>query len=354
MRVQVPGAVAAVVTVILVALAVTPPLLGAAPGGGTTNPDQFVPLVYQDLYLPLLMRSAQVEDLPPATAVTMTPSPTLPPTDTPTPAPTFTSSPSPTVTETPPPTPTWAPGGEIRGRLLVDGEPAQIGLGLPFGPALYLNVCSAGACEIADRTGVEDEQGTYIFKEPPRLAEGEYYQVVWYNENNPPVMLGNDQWLGSWYGPRITELTGGEIIQGGDLEIADLVLVKPTHGTGFSGWPIVFGWQRRKHEVGSYRWGICDCCQNLQQRKQAWLTQSLGQQTEFELDFYPPGTELNEKYCWFVRIQSEDGYGESYHIRMMWFFFAWDELARFGLVDPDEWGAVVGLCRDGLRIRSSR
>lgn len=323
---------------ILIAAVLTASLL---PSGLRASPPS--KLVFADLFMPLVFRSVALAELPtPPPGMTLTP--TLPPTVTepPTATPTPTDTPTPTVTNTPPPTPTFVAGGSIGGRLLVDDQPAQIGLGLGIGPAIYLRRCTvADECENVDRTAVEDEAGRYVFREPAPLAPGTYYQVVWYNEINPPVMLGDDIWLGSWYGPRITELKGGEEVQGGDLEVADLKLTTPTHGTGFSGLPILFKWQARPKEVGSYRWGICECCQNLAQRTDAWLTASLGARTEYEMSFYPPNTRVgNEyRYCWFVRIQTQEGYGESFHIRMLWFFLMdfWRPLSQLGLIDLADW-----------------
>jgi hypothetical protein len=237
----------------------------------------------------------------------------------------------------------------ITGKLMVEGEPAPLGLGMPIGPALFLRKCSAGECENVDRTGVVDEDGTYEFHEPAPLSSGEYYQVFWYNESSD-VTVGYENWLGSWYGPRITEVKGGEVIDGGDYELADLKLTSPTHGTGFSGLPIPFKWQARKIEVGSYRWGICECCQTLDQRLDAWLTQSLGTGTEYEMESYPPNTRVDgTKYCWFIRIQTADGYGESWHIRMLWFFYVWEGMAKLGLIDPADWGSSGPLSGPSVR-----
>ena len=224
---------------------------GLLPAGLRASPPS--KLVFADLFMPLVFRGVTLAELPsPPPGATLTP--TTPPTATMTP----TDTPTPTATNTPEPTPTLAAGGSISGRLLVNSRPAQIGLGLGIGPAIYLRRCTvADECENVDRAGVEDAAGRYVFREPAPLAPGTYYQVVWYNEINPPVMLGDDIWLGSWYGPRITELQGGDQIAGGDFEVADLKMTSPTHGTGFSGLPILFKWQARPKEVGSYRWGIC-------------------------------------------------------------------------------------------------
>ncbi len=319
--------------VLLVGAALTSPVLQAEPEPHSG---------YSDLFMPLLLDGFERDDFAPATAVTFTPSPTSPPTAT------WTPSPTPTLTPTLEPTPTLVPGGAITGKLLISGTPAPLGLGLPIGPALYLLKCFAGECETVARTGAEDAEGTYVFREPAPLAEGEYYQVFWYNESSD-VTTGSEMWLGTWYGPRITEVQGGEEIQGGDFELADLKLRSPTHGTGFQGLPIVFAWHAREVEVGTYRWGICECCQTLAQRLDAWLTQSLGMETEYEMISHPPNTATDgTKYCWFIRIQTADGYGESYHIRMLWFIPELDRLSRFGLVDPADWGSTGAPYSPGL------
>ncbi len=132
------------------------------------------------------------------------------------------------------------------------------------------------------------------------------------------------------------------------------MLTAPTHGTGLGGLPWTFKWRGRQKETGTYRWGICDCCKLLEQRPGAWLTQSLGRSTEYELTFYPPGILIDYHYCWFVRLQTADGYGESYEIRMLWFFNPPYALSRLGLVDPVDWGASPARYPPGLRYWSVR
>jgi len=310
------------------------------------------------VYLPLGLKVEDARALPiaatvvpptptataPAATVVVPPVPTDPPTetatDTPTEPPTITPSPTPSAT------PTLKPGGAITGRLTIDGTPASEGLGGDFGPGLVLRKClGEKECETVARTGVlpGDSDGRYVFDGPPALERGKYYQVTWINEN--PVgnesseYAGAELWIGAWYGPRITSYQPGQTVDVGTFELADVVLVAPTHGTGFSGFPIQFEWKARAREVGNYSWSICEqCCQTLSQRIGHYHTPSLGRQTRYLLQAQPPGTQIGieHKYCWFIRIDDErGGHGEGYRIRMMWFFF--NVLDTLGIIDPAHW-----------------
>ncbi len=273
-------------------------------------------------HLPLTLRDAHRPDLgrPPAVTPTVTPT-AVPATTTPMPSPTETATSAPTPTATPvPPTDTPAPTGRVVGRLLVNGEPAVEGLGL-YGPALWLRRCSGPDCTTLGRSGVLGQEGVYTFEDVPALQEGAYYQVTWQNEDAGGDVYGHPELLGSWYGLRITAFDGTGDVSGGDIELMDIALVRPTHGTGFQGLPIPFEWRARPFDE-IYRWGLMRGCGLLETRKQSViLTESLGRGTKYELNRYPPGVVWgnDNMYCWFVRLETPDGYGESYYTRMMWF-----------------------------------
>jgi hypothetical protein len=221
--------------------------------------------------------------------------------------------PAPTVTPTSAP-----PAGRVVGRLLVSGAPAVEGTGL-VGPALWLRRCDGADCGNLLRSGVLGDAGRYAFDGVPALAPGEHYQVFWQNEDSGEV-FGDERLLGSWYGRPIAAFDGQGEHDAGDIELADLVLLRPTHGTGFQGLPIQFGWQVRPG-TETYRWGLTRGCGLLATRPAALLTPSLGRGDSYALTRYPPDVRFGNDnvYCWFVRIETADGYGESYYARMMWF-----------------------------------
>ncbi len=287
-------------------------------------------------YLPLGFRGVTLANLPVASTAlppAVTATATADPSDTPTVPPTDTPSPEPSATYTEPATPTELPTpaerGKITGRLLLDGLPAGIGLGEDPGPGLVLRRCTDDrSCTIVARTGVADDAGGFVFDDPASLPSGAYYQVTWINENpesSDSPFIGAHLWLGAWYGTPIRSYTRGQTLDTGVIELADVVLTRPTHGTGFSGLPLDFGWNARSHEIGDYSWAIClECCQTQAQRLGHYHTPSLDRRTTYRMNEYPPGTMIGQehKYCWFVRVEGQGGaHGESFHIRMLWFFF---------------------------------
>ncbi len=328
-------------------------VLGMLDGQGPVDPVGVLAGPQADglVYLPMSLKAQAMADLPaaptavpasptePATATVVAPSatPTVgatepPPSPTPTEATAEPATATPTtwIAPTATPTPTLKPtvvAGAIKGRLLVDGDPAPLGLGEEVGPGLVLRACSdEQSCTVVARTGVKDDAGNFAFENPPALDAGRYYQVTWFNENPEDSAAspyaGADLWMGVWYGAPIRDYQPGQTVDVGDVEIADIVLVSPTHGSGFGGLPWTFTWAARKNETGVYSWAIClRCCQTLAQRIGHYHTSPLGRRTSYTVSQYPPGTQIgiDYKYCWFVRSEAPDGsIGQSYHVRMLW------------------------------------
>jgi len=284
------------------------------------------------IYLPLVASRADLAAVPsPAVGATRTSGPTVQPSATIRPSATTPADP-PTVppTATDEPTATATPSGEggITGRLLVDGEPAVEGLGEGIGPGLFLIKCGAGRsgtqCPRVGRTSVADSEGRYRFANPPALAPGEYYQVYWLNETFQDL-FGIEEWLGAWFSRRIVDYAEGEVREVEDIELKNIFLLRPTHGTGFQGLPITFGWETRPND--EYEYVLCDCCgDGLHLRESGrpnFHSPSVGNSDEYELNNYPPGFQIGieNKYCWYVHVRGTGGsYGMSYETRMLWFF----------------------------------
>ncbi len=302
-------------------------------------------------YLPSLWNALACEDLPPvatavgphpsATAPNPTPSdiPTSGPSAAPTEEPTAAITEEPTATPTPSPTPTSALGGSIYGRLVQDGKPVFPGTGDGLGPALYLRHCQAGGsiCRNVARTGAWEPEGGYRFSSPAPLGPGEFYQVVWWNEDKIPEMAGDYTALGRWFGPRITEFAGGQDVPGGDFELKDVVLTGPSKGTGYQGFPWEFTWSGRRFANESFRWAVGDCCLELAQRDNTiFMSPPLGSRQSYVVESLPPGLVWNVHYCWYVRVDSSIQYsfGESFYSWMLWFIPLFFD---FGLTEPADW-----------------
>jgi hypothetical protein len=269
----------------------------------------------QHVFLPLAAQRADLSDLEPPVAQTSTPTMTetvdVPPSQTPLP------------TETPKP----EGGGKVVGRMLLKGEPVPEFTGAEYpGPGIFLRVCRGSEvdCDIVDRVGV-DADSRYELSYGAALAPGEFVQVIWWNEfgmYGDHEVSGDSQYLGAWYGPRVTSLSPDMATTMDDIELANVPLLAPTKGTGFGGFPIPFKWGRWYEAPKAYRWSICECCQNLHQRPGAYQ-KSVGNSTEYSLESQPPGTRVDpdERYCWFIQVDPENGngYGHSFEARMLWF-----------------------------------
>jgi hypothetical protein len=285
------------------------------------------------LVMPLLGRNARFDDLPTIAVPTATPPPTV------SPIPSATVEVPATYTPVPSRTPTAAVTGAIRGRLTDGGEPMAYGMGDGFGPGLFLQRCRDGEepCEVIGRTGVVKD-GRYEFRVPDALGEDEYYQVIWFNENGmfgEFKVDGADLWLGVWYGPPIHEYEPGDEIDLADIELANFALTGPSHGTGYQGWPWLFTWDRWAGSGGKYKWSIGDNCSELEERDRAWQAPSTAK-TEQLVERLPPGLQYNIHYCWFVEVDGgeEIGYGQTYHVWMLWFIPQLFE--SFEVVNPND------------------
>ncbi len=313
-----------------------PGWLLAAPGQ-QADPAEF------GIFLPLSIRGVSLDALPVPTAVaapTDTPTEPSEPTDEPTP-----TEPPPTFTPVPSVTPTAEMGGAVvTGHLTTDGEPSLEGLGDGIGPGLVMRECFAdGRCEIIARTAI-DAEGAFSFRVPVPEPPGGFYQVQWLNEipDAGSPFAGADLWMGAYYSPELRALDVGDEVDLGRIEIADMPLISPTNGTGFSGLPWLFTWGLREAEMGDYRWAFCEVpCQTIAERERDtfFKSRSLGRTPEYLMEQHPPGSRIGQdyKYRWYIWVDYPNGgHGESYYARMLWFFFL-QGFADFGLVDPADW-----------------
>jgi hypothetical protein len=231
-----------------------------------------------------------------------------------------------TFTPEPTATPTLALGARITGLLTVDGQPLWAGTGLGVGPGLFLQRCPAqGPCTFVGRTAV-DATGRYSFTVDGALAPGEAYQIAWWNSSEvvQGIQLeGAPLYLGRWLSRRITDLQPEQVLELPAVDLGDIVLLSPTAGTGFYGFPIPFSWAAWPGDAVTYKWSLCKCCQTKQQRDGSYKedSESAGAATSFQLTGMPRGFRFDERYCWYIHANmgAEKGFGESFAVRMMWF-----------------------------------
>lgn len=324
---------AAVATSIAVAVAVALAAAGMPAAGPARAQGELEGIVF----LPLVWRGAQRGDLPTAPVVPTVRPPTATPTRDapPTAPPTFTAEPS--VTPTP------AGDGFIGGRLLLGTDPAPEGLGDGFGPGLFLLKCTEGrrTCERVGRTAVVGEEGRYRFQNPPPLADNQTYVVHWRNETYDDL-FGLREWLGSWYSEAITpqRYTPGAEVTIEDIQLEPIELTGPSNGTGYQGLPWTFTWDPRQHEVGTYRWAICDCFgDGLHHRDtdKSFKSPSVGRTGAYQMNDYPAfikqiGIGIEHKYFWYVHVDGPRGsWGQSHDQWMLWFIPGFDALRPFGV-----------------------
>jgi hypothetical protein len=256
---------------------------------------------YRDLYLPLVWRSVTIGDLSGPVAVTLTPSSTPLPTGTKTPTPTIT--PTPTATEI-------IPTGRIHGKMTTEGEPLAAGFGLPGFPQIELRRQVAGEWETVANT-VTHDGGVFEFVDPPPLAPGETYQVWWMNDID--AGLGADLWVHRWWSKKIAAFGDGTDVDVGTFELADLRYKFPCHDCHRS-LPITYEWFPRDHDTEVYQWRLFKDCGNLEDRPNAYRTQSLGYIDEYTLSSPPPGFVYDTTYCWYIWIDDgANGTGWPFH-----------------------------------------
>lgn len=295
-------------------LTLTLTALGLAAGLGRAALAQ-APVESVVIHLPLSLKGVGRADLPAAPTLAATPVPSLPPATSPPSA-----TPAPSATPTQPPTPTPVPSptlpaetGRIQGRITSDGVPMAIGFGSPGTPQIELRrrMGAAGPWELVANAETIDEQGRFVFENPPALPEGAVYQVWW---DNPP-QLGADLWMGRWWSRDISAFGDGTDVDLGSFEVADLKLEKPCHDCAQTG-EIEFGWQARKHPSEVYRWAVFDnCTQDVAMRAEAWLSPPLGRKTSY-LSGPPPGFRFDTRYCWYVRVEDgANGGGWPFYVR---------------------------------------
>lgn len=276
------------------------------------------------IYLPLVLNGAGRADLfnpDPITRPSMTPEPSdVPMTEAPTESPTF----PPTATGNPTPTATPSGDGKISGRLLFNREPAFEGLGIDFGPGLFLQRCVGAACETVDKTGVVGEEGLFEFKNPPSLEAGGHYSVLWKNVELDGL-FGTPDYIGRWESLPIEDYAVGDQVELPDIEISNIELLFPENDIHYT-LPVEYKWTARSSAPGEgYLWSLFRNCAEWDRQAPGdfYRSANLGRRNTYTVAAPPPRYEILEKYCWYVYVEDhERGTGWSfYRYKTMWLGF---------------------------------
>ena len=186
----------------------------------------------------------------------------------------------------------------IYGHLMANGAPVA---NMP----LELRQYNSNA-DTSIATATSDANGYYLFTSIPSLASGyAYYVRFGPNKTNPA-------YVSAWYGPDVTAYTAGQLVFGGDLEIANISLQSPPNNTTTT-LPVTFTWSRRNTTGDSYRWYMADTSSTI-----AWRTGLLGYVSQFTLTSLPSGATYDTPYCWYVAVsQGNSGSGYSFHCQLI-------------------------------------
>jgi hypothetical protein len=155
-----------------------------------------------------------------------------------------------------------------------------------------------------------DALGRYHFTSVPSLETGEAYRVHF---DNTAV---DARYVSYWYGPEITSYTAGQAVDGGEFDIANVVLLAPDTDDWVS-LPAEFRWGRRELPRDGYRWYLFD----LDDPSTFWWTDDLGDVGSYTLTGLPWGAVYGKVYGWYVLVYSgADSYGSSCYYRRVTFW----------------------------------
>lgn len=158
-----------------------------------------------------------------------------------------------------------------------------------------------------------DSSGSYRFLNPPTLASGQSYYVLYLNDTTGGN-VSNASYLYIWGGPEITAYTGGQIA-GGDFDIANILLVSPAPDATVT-LPAAFQWQLRAATPSDqYDWELFNPNTNQQ-----WMSGQLGYRNSISVSSLPAGVTYGAPYGWDVWVHDgHGGTGSSYYWRRITF-----------------------------------
>jgi len=230
---------------------------------------------------------------------------TFDPSGGPTPTPTPTRTPAlPTATPTPTSTPPTGPS--------ISGQVTAAGAGVS-GVTLQLLHCDLFDCDV-ERLTTSGAGGAYVFSDVNPLGSFESYRVRYVNGPNGGNAV-NPNYLNFWFTGDITAVSAQAGAASVDLDIGDVVLQSPAHGS-YDWLPQVFSWAARPVFGDYYSWTL------------SWYATEICRvdppttATTFTLDATGAqncGLFANETYVWYVYVTDSpgflDGVGASYYAR---------------------------------------
>ncbi|MEM7536789.1 MAG: hypothetical protein AAF639_31710, partial [Chloroflexota bacterium] len=149
-----------------------------------------------------------------------------------------------------------------------------------------------------------DTGGFYRFADVPSLPDGQSYQLYYFNDELGGN-IANDRYLYRWFGAEMSAYTAGESVDGGVIDISELVLLEPNDGNVT--YPETFTWRARPGLTENYNWVLADdetgdeaCTGPTSDATSFTLTE------EFATTNCPALTE-GRNYIWYVwAVEGED------------------------------------------------
>ncbi len=139
-----------------------------------------------------------------------------------------------------------------------------------------------------------DQAGRYQFTAAPSLQANQQYQVEFY---------GNDsRYLSWWDSFSIYTYTAGQMMAGGDFDIADVTLLSPDNAITVT-LPLKFEWAPRlATPADSYQVGLVNY-----DTGDHWYSAQLGYASSYTLTTPPPGFTSGVQYAWGIWVTSPAG-----------------------------------------------
>jgi hypothetical protein len=185
----------------------------------------------------------------------------------------------------------------IFGKVSINGQPAA---------GIVLNLVieePSGQRRVA--ATATDPDGNYLFAGPPKPTPGERYRVVFLRDDQAqPSSL-----LYFWETPPIEVPESGELVPGGDFDVADLVHDQPRLAIPHTAGPVRFRWHGREG-VPMERYSLI--IEQGLEPEAALVFDALGRASGrgYTLTSIPPGL-AGGNLSWYVYIESAAGRGVS-------------------------------------------
>ncbi|HTP11748.1 MAG TPA: hypothetical protein VMP08_26020, partial [Anaerolineae bacterium] len=148
--------------------------------------------------------------------------------------------------------------------------------------------------------------GYYQFTTSASLGNDQKYVVLFRNTTN------DSRFLAEWRSFSIYSYTAGQVLPGGDFDIADMVLLSPSD-TANVGLPVTFQWQTR---IGALSDVYMFELYKPNDLSVDFTTPKLGYAGSYTLNTLPAGFATGVEYGWYVWLfgpSDSIGYTNQYH-----------------------------------------